>query len=94
MSRRVTTIHARRPAIVAKRFSIVAGNLVKDAVANISEGLTRSRPADTAEELAGILSICAEREDCALILDTFIGDDGSPVWLVPEKDGSGAPGKS
>jgi hypothetical protein len=83
---RVTIIQARRPPIVAKRFSIVAGNLVKEAVANISEGLTWSKPADTAEELAGILSICVDRDDCALILDTFIGDGGGPVWLVPEQE--------
>src|SRR5262249_13216921 len=86
-SLRVGFIQAIRPDIVAKQFYRQAdGSLGKRAVATIVEGRYWSKPASTAQELAGLLRITSERPDTCVLRDTPKGDREQVVRTLPEAE--------
>ena len=81
---RVGLVQAIRPPIVAKEFRRRPdGSVGKRAVASISEGRYRSKPAASAA-LAAILRTASERHDTYLLLDTLKGDQGQVVRILPD----------
>lgn len=90
----VTLIKSTNPELLCKRYSLENGKLVKEAVANVTEGLAATMAIPSISKFAAILKNVTELENVCVVASHFMNtEDGEEFNILAEKDLALALGK-